>query len=92
MSLCCIIRWIVLYDTLLSALQTIAGTPIYMAPELLRGESRPTRESDVYAFGILIYESVFVFRGGRGGMTLRMRWQVRVHPLEELDTTQETGI
>jgi serine/threonine protein kinase len=41
-----------------SALQTVAGTPIFMAPELLRGESRPTRESDVYAFGILIYESV----------------------------------
>jgi len=31
------------------------GTPLWMAPELLRGEANTTR-SDVYAFGVVIYE------------------------------------
>merc|ERR1712174_28873 len=31
------------------------GTPLWMAPELLRGESNTT-SSDVYAFGISLYE------------------------------------
>ncbi len=37
--------------------QVAVGTPSFMAPELLRGETLPTRESDIYAFGILICES-----------------------------------
>ncbi|CAB9514229.1 activated protein kinase catalytic subunit alpha-1 [Seminavis robusta] len=32
------------------------GTPFWMAPELLRGESANTVASDVYSFGILLYE------------------------------------
>ena len=32
------------------------GTPFWMAPELLRGESRNTAASDVYSFGIILYE------------------------------------
>lgn len=32
------------------------GTPYWMAPELLRGETANTRESDVYAFGVVLYE------------------------------------
>jgi serine/threonine protein kinase len=32
------------------------GTRLWMAPELLRGESRNTAASDVYAFGIILYE------------------------------------
>mmetsp|Transcript_25785 Transcript_25785/g.76132 ORF Transcript_25785/g.76132 Transcript_25785/m.76132 type:complete len:1240 (-) Transcript_25785:267-3986(-) len=32
------------------------GTPLWMAPELLRGESENTDTSDVYSFGIILYE------------------------------------
>ena len=32
------------------------GTPFWMAPELLRGESANTAATDVYSFGIILYE------------------------------------
>ena len=32
------------------------GTPYWMAPELLRGETTNTMASDVYSFGIILYE------------------------------------
>src|SRR5262249_48826520 len=33
----------------------LVGTPLYMAPEIWRGE-RATRQSDLYSLGILLYE------------------------------------
>lgn len=33
-----------------------SGTPYWMAPELLRGTGRNSAASDVYSFGILLYE------------------------------------
>lgn len=35
---------------------SISGTPYWMSPELLRGETSNSAASDVYAFGILLYE------------------------------------
>ena len=35
---------------------TWGGTYRWMAPELFDGKSRPSKESDVYAFGMVIYE------------------------------------
>lgn len=34
----------------------VAGTPYWMSPELLRGESGNTTASDIYSFGIILYE------------------------------------
>lgn len=37
----------------------LAGTPLYMAPELLAGED-PSRQADIYALGVLLYRAVTV--------------------------------
>ncbi len=37
-----------------ASLATVAGTPLYMAPEQIRGELGP--ESDIYSFGCMTYE------------------------------------
>jgi len=34
------------------------GTPFWMAPELLRGESVNAEASDIYSFGIILYEAL----------------------------------
>jgi len=39
------------------------GTPQWMAPELFDGESSPSRESDIYALGMVIYEVRIAFSG-----------------------------
>ena len=39
----------------LHTLQTVSGTPLYLAPELLLGHS-PTVQSDLYALGVMLYQ------------------------------------
>ncbi|KAK8849325.1 hypothetical protein M9Y10_018697 [Tritrichomonas musculus] len=41
-----------------NAMTSDIGTPLYMSPELLRGEAEYDSSVDVYAFGILAYEIV----------------------------------
>jgi Tol biopolymer transport system component len=41
-------------DTLDEAQDLMAGSPLYLAPELFRGV-RPSAASDIYAFGVLLY-------------------------------------
>jgi serine/threonine protein kinase/Tfp pilus assembly protein PilF len=42
-------------DATLPGMGTIAGTPGYLAPELIRG-NRPSRASDVFALGVLLHQ------------------------------------
>jgi Tol biopolymer transport system component len=37
--------------------RTLAGTPLYLAPELF-SDNRPTSRSDIYSFGVLLYHLV----------------------------------
>ena len=48
-------------DTTLSGRGAVAGTPSYIAPELLQGHP-PSQASDLYAFGVVMHE---VFTGQR---------------------------
>ncbi len=38
-------------------IDTLAGTPLYLAPELFRG-ARPSPQSDIYSLGVLLYHLV----------------------------------
>jgi CHASE2 domain-containing sensor protein/tRNA A-37 threonylcarbamoyl transferase component Bud32 len=42
-------------DGRLTATGDLLGTPLYVAPEVIRGE-RPGRASDLYSFGVIAYE------------------------------------
>ena len=65
-----------------SAVTARGGTPGYMSPEQIRGET-PTRASDIYALGVLLYE---ILSGGKrpfsgqaaqiaGNTAERIRWE-----------------
>ncbi len=55
----------------LSGTGLIAGTPGYMAPELLRGE-RPTKATDLFALGVVLHEVLTGERpiASQGGLSL----------------------
>ena len=57
----------------------VAGTPGYMAPEVLRGEGADVR-SDVYSFGVVLYQMVT----GNPGVHLVNRYELA--PLARVDS------
>ena len=49
-------------DPSLTLTDTLRGSPSYMAPEILRGETQGDSKSDIFSFGVLVYE---LFTGER---------------------------
>jgi len=69
---------------------SILGTPYYMAPEQIRGETI-TRQTDIYAFGILLFELLTGSRPTRGETVEQIFYQILKEPLD-LDPLREAGI
>ena len=67
-------------DATLPGIATIAGTPGYLAPELIRG-NRPSRASDVFALGVLLHQ---VLTGKR---PVESADGLNLHPAPSLDAT-----
>ncbi len=63
--------------------RVVSGTPEYLAPELIRGES-PTFVSDVYAVGIILYELIAgetPFAAESSARTMRRHLEDKAVPL-----------
>ena len=69
---------------------SILGTPYYMAPEQIRGETI-TRQTDIYSFGILLFELCTGFRPVRGETIEQIFYQILNEPLD-LEPLEKAGI
>jgi serine/threonine-protein kinase len=65
------------------------GTPYYMAPEQIRGQTL-THLVDVYAFGVLLFELMTGARPVDGDMIERIFYEILVKPLD-LRPLDESG-
>ncbi len=69
---------------------TALGTPFYMSPEQVRGDP-VTELSDVYAFGIMIYELMCGLKGNDGNTVDRVFYQILNRPLN-FEPLKQLGI
>ena len=65
---------------------TIMGTPHYMSPEQARGEAADT-PSDVFSFGVMLFEMVTGRRPFRGKSTIELLSAVIKDPAPSLATS-----
>jgi serine/threonine-protein kinase len=68
----------------------IMGTPTHMAPEQCRGASDVTGKADVYALGVILYQSLIghpPFVASSAGELLSMHLRDQPTPLRKLDKT-----
>ena len=72
-----------------------SGTPLWMAPELLRGESVNTAASDVYSFGIILYELYSrkdPYQGEEHGQVLRQVCDQKVNKRPPIPSSMPPAI
>ncbi|MCP5109469.1 MAG: protein kinase, partial [bacterium] len=69
---------------------SILGTPYYMAPAQIRGDAI-TRQTDIYAFGILLFELCTGARPTRGETIEQIFYHILKEPLD-LEPLTEAGI
>jgi len=76
-------------DTALTRSGTTLGTPFYMAPEQVMGQT-VTPQTDVYAFGVLLYELMTGVKPVRGDRLEQVFDQIlyRPVPIEPLEQAQ----
>ncbi|TDD32453.1 serine/threonine protein kinase, partial [Nonomuraea terrae] len=79
----------ILHSSTASTTGSVAGTPVFLAPEVLRGE-RPSPAADVYALGMLLYELLAgrpPFAGGHGLSALHSALHMAPRRLEGMSDT-----